>query len=44
MRPDKPSLPLEDSQLERIGAQMGVFELGDESSRVLFIGAHRFRI
>ena len=39
MRLDKPWLPLEESQLERIGAQLGVFELGDEWGRVLYIGA-----
>ena len=39
MRSDKPWLPLEETQLERIGAQLGVFELGDESGRVLYIGA-----
>ena len=39
MRLDKPWLPLEDSQLERIGAQLGVYELADESDRVLYIDA-----
>ena len=39
MRLNKPWLPLEDSQVERIGAQLGVFELADDSGRVLYIGA-----
>ena len=39
MRLDKPWLPLEESQLERIGAQLGVFELGDEWGRVHYICA-----
>ena len=33
MRLNKPWLPLEDSQVEQIGAQLGVFELADDSGQ-----------
>lgn len=39
IRLDKPWQPLEASSLERIGGQLGVYQLADDTGRILYIGA-----
>jgi hypothetical protein len=38
IRLEKPWLPLSDDAIRRLPAQLGVFELGDEAGRILYIG------